>query len=145
MPICEQLLTGFLTHLRTVPIGLRCDNWVFNEHPELIEMQQLAIQPQIQDANRTAEPKFRNMCPPQVFDATMSINAAFAQFWAEKWNQPELVLPSKASGHFAAGEKLLNILHDTPDSGRTDRMLIDAWGADLDVAQWYTWVPYRNP
>jgi hypothetical protein len=144
-PICEQLLAGFMTHLRTIPIGLRADNCVFNEHPELIEMQRLAIQPQLQDNNRTATDEFRNVCPPQVFDATMAINAAFAQFWAEKWEQPELALPSKASGHWAAGEKLLNILHDTPDSGRTDRTLIDAWGAELGVTQWYVWIPYRNP
>ena len=145
LPICEQLLAGFLTHLRTIPLGLRVDNWIFNEHPELIETQRLAIQPQLQDANRSAGNQFRSVCPPQVFDDTMAINAAFAQFWAEKWGQPELAVPYKASGHLAAGGKLLKILHDTPDSGRTDRALIDAWGVELGVTQWYAWIPHKNP
>ena len=51
----------------------------------------------------------------------------------------------KLSGHAAAGEKLLKILHGTPDSGRTDRALIDAWGAVLNVTGWYIWILYKNP
>jgi hypothetical protein len=143
--MCEQLFNGLMLHLRSVPLGLRLDNWIFNEHPELVERQRTAIQPQLQDNNRSAGDEFRSVCPPQVFDATMAINAAFAQFWAEKWNQPELALPYKASGNAAAGEKLLNIFRDVPDSGRTDRALIDAWGAELNVANWYVWVPYQSP
>ena len=75
----------------------------------------------------------------------MAINAAFAQFWAEKWNQPELSLPYKASGYAAAGEKLMKIFQDVPDSGRTDRALIDAWGAELNLTNDYVWVPYQGP
>ena len=145
LPICHELITGFMTHLRSIPLGLRLDNWIFNEWPELIEMQRFAIQPQLQENTRTTGEDFRTVCPPPVFDATMSINAAFAQFWAEKWNQPELALPYKASGHQKAGEKLLGVLHDTPDSGTTDRTLIDSWGAELNVSNWYVWVPYKNP
>jgi hemoglobin-like flavoprotein len=145
LAMCEQLLTGLMTHLRSIPLGLRLDHWIFTEHPELAEMQKNAIQPQLQENNRSAGDKFRSVCPPQVFDATMAINAAFAQFWAEKWNQPELALPYKASGYAVAGERLLKILQDVPDSGRTDRALIDAWGAELNLKNWYVWVPYQGP
>jgi hypothetical protein len=143
--MCEQLLTGIMTHLRSVPLGLRLDNWIFSKHSELVEMQRTAIQPQLQENNRSTDEKFRSVCPPPVFDATMSINAAFAQFWAEKWNQPELALPYKASGYAAAGEKLLQIFRDVPDSGRTDRALIDAWGAELNLTNGYVWVAYQGP
>ena len=143
--MCEQLLNGIMTHLRSIPLGLRLDNWIFNEHPELLEMQRAAIQPQLQENSGSTGEKFRSVCPPQVFDATMAINAAFAQFWAEKWSQPELALPYKASGYAAAGEKLLKILHDLPDSGRTDKALIDAWGAELKLTNGYVWVPYPGP
>ena len=145
IPIGEQLLTGFMNHLRSIPLGLRLDNWIFNEHPEFVEMQRIAIQPQLQENLRSADDKHRSVCPSQVFDATMAINAAFAQFWAEKWDQPELALPYKASGHAAAGEKLLKIFRDVPDFGRTDRALIDAWGTELNVTAWYVWIPYQNP
>jgi len=143
--MCEQLLNGLMTHLRSTPLGIRLDNWILSEHPEFVAMQRTAIQPQIQENNRSANDKFRSVCPPQVFDATMAINAAFAQFWADKWNQPELALPYKASGYAAAGEKLLTILKDMPDSGKTDRALIDAWGAELNLTNGYVWIPYPGP
>ena len=143
--VCERLIGGLLTHLRSVPIGLRLDNWILTERPELAEMQKDAIQAQLQDNSRSAGQNVRNMVPAEVFDATMAINAAFAQYWAEKWNQPELALPYKASGSSAKGQELLAHFHDMPDSGRTDRTLIDAWGAALHIADWYVWVPYQGP
>jgi len=143
--LCEKLVGGLLTHLRSVPIGLRLDNWILAEYPELAEIQKDAIQSQLQENGRSAGENVRNMVPSEVFDATMAINAAFAQFWAETWNQPELALPYKAGGYATAGAKLLAYFHDIPDSGRTDRALIDAWGAALNVADWYVWVPYKGP
>ena len=117
--ICEQLLHGLMTDLRSIPIGLRIDNWIFVEQPDLVEMQKNAAQRQLKENLGSTSDTVRASIPPQIYDATMTINAAYAQFWAEKWNQPELALSYKASGHAAAGEKLLKILHDIPDSGRT--------------------------
>jgi hypothetical protein len=143
--ICEQLLHGLMIDLRSIPIGLRVDNWIFGEHPDLVEMQKNAAQRQLKENLGSTSDTVRASIPPQIYDATMTINAAYAQFWAEKWNEPELMLSYKASGHAAAGERLLKILHDTPDSGRTDRALIDAWGAALNVTGWYVWLTYKGP
>jgi len=143
--ICEQMLHGLMTNLRSVPVGLRVDNWILVEHPDLVEMQKNAAQRQLKENLGSTSDTVRASIPPQIYDATMTINAAYAQFWAGKWNQPELALSYRASGHAAAGEKLLEILHDTPDSGRTDRALIDAWGAALNVAGWYVWLKYKGP
>ena len=142
--ICEQLLHGLMTDLRSIPVGLRVDNWIFVEHPDLVEMQKKAIQRQLKENLGSTSDTVRASIPPQIYDATMTINAAYAQFWAEKWNQPELALSYKASGHAAAGENLLKILHDIPDSGRTDRALIDAWGAALNVTGWYVWLTCKS-
>ena len=143
--ICEQLLHGLMTDLRSIPVGLRVDNWIFVEQPDLVEMQKNAAQRQLRENLGSTSDTVRASIPPQIYDATMTINAAYAQFWAEKWNQPELALSYKASGHAAAGEKLLKILHDIPDSGKTDRALIDAWGAALNVTGWYVWLTCKSP
>jgi len=108
-------------------------------------MQKNAVQPQLKENMTSTSDAVRASVPPEIYDVTTAINAAYAQFWAGKWNQPELALSYKASGHAAAGEKLLKILHDMPDSGRTDRALIDAWGEVLNVTGWYVWVPYQGP
>ena len=142
--VCDKLLHGFMTDLRSIPVGLRVDNWIFVECPDLVEMQKNAIQRQLKDNLASTSDSVRASIPPQIYDGTMTINAAYAQFWAEKWNQPELALSYKASGHAVAGEKLLRILHEMPDSGRTDRALIDAWGTALNVTGWYVWLTYKS-
>jgi len=142
--ICQQMLNGLMTNLRSVPIGLRVDTWILVERPDLVEMQMNAVQRQLKENMGATSDEVRTSVPSQIYDATTAINAAYALFWAEKWNQPELSLSYKASGHSAAGDKLLKILHDTPDSGRTDRALIDAWGAELNVTGWYIWIPYKG-
>jgi hypothetical protein len=48
LTMSEQLITGLMTHLRSTPLGLRVDNWIFTEHPELVEMQKNSIEPQLQ-------------------------------------------------------------------------------------------------
>jgi hypothetical protein len=143
--VCEQLVAGLLSHLRSVPIGMRVDNWILNELPELADMQKDAIEPQLQENGRSANENIRNTVPSEVFDATMAINVAFAHFWAEKWGQPELTLSYKAAGYATTGEKLFSLFQSTPDSGRTDCALIDAWAKVLNVADWYVWVPYQGP
>lgn len=124
---------------------MRVDNWIFSNHPDLAAMQKNAIQPQLKENMGTFGEAFRSMVPPKIFGATMAINAAFAQFWAERWQQPELALPFTSGGFAANGEKLFKIWNEIPDSGTTDRALIDAWGAELNVTGWYEWVPYEPP
>lgn len=143
--ICEEMLHGLMTNLRSVPIGLRVDNWILARHPDLVEMQKKAVQPQLKENMASTADAVRTSIPARIYDVTTAINATYALFWAEKWNQPELALNYKGSGHAADGEKLLKIFHDMLDSGRTDRALIDAWGETLNVTGWYTWVPYQGP
>jgi hypothetical protein len=141
--LVEQLLSGFMIHLRSIPIAMRVDDWIFDNHPDLAVMQKNAIQPQLKENMGTFGEAFRSMVPPKILGSTMSINAAFAQFWADKWRQFELALPFKSGGFAANGEKLLKIWNEIPDSGTTDRALIDAWGAELNVTGWYDWMPYE--
>ena len=36
-------------------------------------------------------------------------------------------------------------MHDAPDSSRIDQILIDAWVVELNVVNWYIWIPYKTP
>ena len=42
LAMSKQLLNGLMTHLRSIPLGLRLDNWLFKEHSEFVEMQRIA-------------------------------------------------------------------------------------------------------
>jgi len=136
----DQLLASLLTHLRSVPIGMRVDRWIAEQYPALAEQQRAAIHFQVQQNMSLFSSPSRTTIPARVFDATLAINAAFVAFWAERWNQPELLMPYTAAGHAAKGRELLETWKEMPDSGRDDHALIDAWGVNLGLDKWYHWI-----
>jgi len=143
--LCQIVLDGLLSHLRSIPVGMRVDCWLATELPELVELQRASILRQLEDALATLAPQHRQTTPSKVYDATQAISAAFAAFWAGRLNQPQLVLPFKAAGYLKAGEELLAIWQSTPDVAEHDRTLIDAWAAKLGIAGWHQWLPYSAP
>jgi len=137
----DHLLKSLVTHLRSVPVGMRVDRWIAQEHPVLAEPQRTAIHHQLQQNMSLFDSPARKSIPAFIVDASMAISAAFAEFWSERWNQPELLLPYKASGHAMKGRELLEVWNKMPDSGKDDYALVDAWGVNLGIDKWYHWVP----
>jgi hypothetical protein len=141
----EMLLNGLMSHLRSIPVGMRVDRWLATEFPDLVESQKAAIVRQLQDAIVTLAPQHRQVLPQKMYDATQAISAAFAVFWAGRLKQPQLALPFKAAGHLQAGQELLAIWESTPDVAENDRAIIDAWAEKLGIAGWHKWLPYSAP
>jgi hypothetical protein len=79
--ICEQLLHGLMRNLRSVPVGLRVDNWILVERSDLADMQKSAVQPQLKENLASTSDAVRTSVPPHVYDATTATNTAYAQFW----------------------------------------------------------------
>jgi hypothetical protein len=115
------------------------------DFPALEELQKASILRQLQDAVATLAPQHRQVSPQKIFDATQTISAAFAAFWASRLNQPQLVLPFKAAGYLQGGQELLSIWESTPDLAENDRAIIDGWAEKLGIAGWHQWVPYSAP
>lgn len=143
--LCQMLLDGLLNHLRSIPVGMRVGRWLATEFPALAESQEASILREIQDSIATLAPQHRQVTPQKIYDSTEAISAAFAAFWAGRLNQPQLVLPFKAAGYLQAGQELLAIWESTLDVAENDRGIIDAWAAELGIANWHQWVPYSAP
>jgi len=97
---------------------------------------------QLQDNQATLAPDVRKIAPTKVYKANVTMNAAFALFWARVWDDPALSLPYKSAGYDKPGARLLSILAEIPDEPSSDRRLVDAWAAELSLSNWYEWVPY---
>ena len=69
---------GLLTQLRSQPIGLRIATWLKNEYPELADAQADGIAAEQREATQALAPQVRTRVPPQVFEASMALNAAVA-------------------------------------------------------------------
>jgi len=146
LPQFVQLLRdGLLHHLRSIPVSMRVDRWLAAEFPELKELQRQAVMQQVQDSVLTLAPQHRQSTPRLIFDATQGISAAFAAFWSQRLEQPQLTLPYKTTGHLEAGASLLAIWEAIPDLPENDNQLVERWAEWFGIADWFQWVPYSAP
>ena len=76
--LTTMLRDGLLSHLRSIPLGMRVDRWLAAEFPDLIPLQKQSILRQLEDSAVTLAPQHRQTAPKLIFDATESISAAFA-------------------------------------------------------------------
>jgi hypothetical protein len=142
---CERILTGLMTHLRSTPIGLRVEAWIESELPSIADQQKSGIEQQLKENLLPIKGEVKKMTPEKIYDATLSVSAAYAIYWAEKWDQSQLVLPYRTAGYEEKGKRLMEIFNELPDAPSNDRELIDAWADELGVGSWHTWVPYQEP
>ncbi len=89
----DQIYDGLIRQLRSVPVGLRVDGWLSQDHAGLIEQQRAMISRQLQDNNVVLGPDIRAATPAKVYAANVTINAAFAAYWSRKWSDPAFVTP----------------------------------------------------
>jgi hypothetical protein len=142
---CQILVDGVLNHLRSIPIGMRVDRWLATDFPALVELQQASVLRQVQDSAVTLAAEHRQTAPQKIYDATQAISAAFAIFWSDRLNQPQLSFSFKVTGYLQAGQELVSIWESTPDAPENDRTIVDAWADKLGITGWYQWVPYSAP
>ena len=143
--MAATFLGGLMTHLRSVPIGMRIADWIYASYPALHASQRATVLKELAEAQQALQPSIREMTPDPIFAATMAINAAFALFWADRYGMRELFGPYLGSAYDAEGRALLKIWQEVPSSPLHDRELIDRWGARLGLTHWYRWAPYMAP
>ena len=91
----DYLLASLITQLRTYPVGLRVDQWIQENYPELTNLQKIGIQTQLDQNVASIRASNGGMFPRKVVKANLSMNAAFALFWSRKWNQESLLGPGR--------------------------------------------------
>ena len=123
-----------VTQLRTYAIGIRVDDWIWENLPDLRDQQEHSILSQLAENARSLAPEFRHKFPKPLVDANTAMNAAYAVTWGEVLQEPRFTIPFKALGYGAKAAELLAILRETPDDPRADRSLIERWAAIVGLA-----------
>jgi hypothetical protein len=139
------LLENLTSLLRSIPIGLRVGEWIYDNHSDLRSSQRAAVVKEVTEAHATLEAQVRDKTPVLIFDATQALNAAQAMFWAEKYDMRELASPFRVAGYKRAGRALLDEWNEAPDDPGHDRALVDRWAEELHIAGWGAWQPYVAP
>lgn len=140
----EILLGGLVTQLRSIPVGFRIEAWIANNFPELADLQRRAAQAQLVQNLEAIRIAASGLFPRQIGKASVSMNAAFAAYWARQWNDASVLVPYKAAGYLDSGTNLMRIYDRTPDDPSLDVHLVQDWAVELKLTGWYEVIPFRG-
>ena len=118
-----------VTQLRTYAVGIRVDDWIWKNLPDLRDQQEHSILSQLAENARSLAPEFRHKFPKPLVDANTTMNAAYAVTWGDVLQESRFTIPFKALGYGGKAAELLAIVRETPDDPRADRSLIERWAA----------------
>ena len=129
-----------LMSLRSLPIGMRIDQWIAADYPELRELQHRGIAVQQQQSMDILAFRVGKLTVPTTLLGTL---AAYALFADRLMGSKTFAIPFEASGLLGHGEELLSIWDAVPHRPAQDGALVDQWAAASGMSGWYRWVPYQ--
>ena len=135
--LCQQLGHGLGLQLRSMPIAIRVDEWLFRDYPALAELQRKSIERQLQEAMHALGPSVRAFAPQRIIDANVGMSCAFAKFWAATWDEPEVAIPFTSAGYGKIGDELLGLVQSLDRSPDGDRELANQWTERLGLEGWF--------
>jgi len=142
--LAQQLLDGLLTQLRSYPIGMRIDRVIHETSPDLEPQQRSAVAHQQKENQSVLRPEIKSFAPKPVYDANVSMNAAYAIFCDRLFGKMGYTIPFRSAGFEKQGRVLMDLLQSTPDDPAFDQSLVDSWADILGLAGWYQWVPLQS-
>jgi hypothetical protein len=128
--------------LRSCSVGMRVDDGIWNQHPELREQQEAAILKQLDENGRALSPEIRKRLPKALVDANSIMNAAYALHWSGLLNDSRFQIPFKALGYEAKAAELLRALDEVPDEPAADRALVSRWAECLGLTGAFHFQPH---
>jgi hypothetical protein len=129
-----------LMNLRSYAIGMRIDQWLANDHPELRELQDAGVDAMQQENLQLLSKRIGNLSIPVPLLAPV---AAYALFADRLLSQAGYAIPYRAAGVLELGAELLAISDSMSSKAAHDRELVDAWAGAIGMSGWYTWIPYK--
>ena len=141
---CLPEFSKFVTHwallnLRSLPIGMRIDQWIATEYLELKELQHSSIAVQQQQNMDVLAYRLGNLTVPIPL---LGMNAAYALFADRLLGTESYSIPYAAAGVLGHGQELLRIWDETPTNATSDCELVNCLATASGVTGWYNWIPY---
>lgn len=128
-----------LMQLRSIPIGMRVDAWLFESFPNMRETIKDGLAEQQQMNAALLGMQVGKLTPPSNQFAPATAYALFT----DRLLGTNYSIPFKAAGALEDGKLLLDIFDQMPRSGAYDTQLVNAWANQLGMQGWYKWVPYQ--
>jgi hypothetical protein len=141
----DKLYGGLMLQLRTTPVGLRVDRWLWETCPSLRDLQTAGARALLAEGVALLAPDVRDVTPARALAASLAMHGAAAEFWSRTWDEPGVLEPYRQAALDRDGRALMHHWDMLPDDPARDRALIDTWADQLGMADWYEWRPYPSP
>lgn len=129
-----------LLNLRSFAIGMRIDQWIFDEHPSLRELQAAGIDSLQQENLSLLSKRMGNLAIPVPLLAPV---AAYALFADRLLKRATYAIPYRAAGVLESGKELLTVSDSISTNRSHDCELVDAWARSIGMNGWYRWAPFK--
>ena len=129
-----------LLNLRSYAVGMRIDQWLADQHPDLKPLQADGIDAMQQENLQLLSKRLGTLSIPVPLLAPV---AAYALLANRLLGKTGYAIPYRAAGVLDLGADLLSINDSIPDDAGYDRQLVDAWAQEIGMSGWYDWIPYK--
>ena len=138
--IADLMANWLLLTLRSVPVGMRIDQWIHATYPELREQQQRSLSRQQAENVSHISWRHGNL---RILPQYLVLDSAYAQFTDRLLGTDYFASPYRAAGLLADGKSLLTTWDNLPADPASDCAAVDAWATAMGVRSWYDWIPFR--
>ncbi|MCX5966875.1 MAG: hypothetical protein NTV57_04345 [Cyanobacteria bacterium] len=132
---------GLILQLRSMGPGMLVDRWIRQHGLDVSEAQGQAIESEITNNLAALKPSTRANYPAKVYEASISMNAAYAIHGGDLLGKPYLAVPYLSQGYGEIGRRLISLAVGGKGQTQelTEQQIIDAWAQELGVEGWYEW------
>jgi hypothetical protein len=142
--LVSSWVLGLINQLISQPADLVVEKHIYENCPDLRELQKNVLEKQFVDYTATLKPQVRDLSPTVVFDASAIMNYVYLRILDEQIGtdftaRTEHVYKKKRS------EALYEYtLAHTGGSVEQDRVVIDHWAEKLKIRGWYEWADFED-
>ena len=139
--VAKLVFDWLLLSLRSFPVAMRIDAWLWKGYPALRPQIELSLGRQMQENITAVTKELDGLSIPPRF---IGLPAAYARFTDRLLDSEFYSIPFQTIHAMPEGDALLGIWDQTPDTPLADNRLIDAWAEHLGIRDWYVWIPFHE-
>ena len=131
---------GLIRQLTNVPIDMRIERWLYEEHPGLRDYQIPALFEQLTENAQVLSPQGKELTPGKIYEACNGLNAAYTRYLNKLLGDDVLYAPYSGTPFDQMGRELADFQWMKKDIGyRGDEQAINRWSRYFGLDSWWKW------
>ena len=141
----EIFYEGLIQQLTSLPQDIYIEKWMYNNYPELRNLQREMVQRQTDQSLQCLSDEIRKRTPDIFYTASNVMNYAFLRIIGNIIGVNFIKKYSVAMDIVNAGKKLSSITEASNTNNYQDDIeLINQWAIFFNIRDWYTWTSFDS-